>query len=84
MTTPPEAIELAIELANFIAGPLPRGTTGATKVDALGLETGELIAIALEIEDRFGAVVPDQEALDWRTLEDIAQSIAPRMQEQAA
>lgn len=75
MTQPnPEALELAIELVNLFA----RGARAAgphCTLESLAFDAISRTEVALEIEDRWGAFVPEAEQQEWTDLADVARTI---------
>lgn len=84
MTPPPEAIELAIELINSVAGVAHTlAASSSTTLEAICVDQLGRIEIALEIETRFDHVIPDGEVHEWKCIGDIASSIAPLLHRSA-
>jgi len=76
MQPAPEIVELALELVNYVAGPTgPRADASTTTLRSVCIDQLGRIEIALEIETRFGDIIPDGEVHDWCTVADVAASL---------
>jgi len=79
----PESVELAIELVNLFS----RGARAASAhctLESLAFDGLSRAETALEIEDRWGAPVPDAEQHEWHDVADVARTIDRAMRGKAA
>lgn len=79
----PEAVELALEVVNLFARGARAGSAQCT-LESLAFDGLSRAETALEIEDRWGAPVPEAEQHEWHDVADVAATIDRAMRSKAA
>lgn len=77
MIPTPEHIEQAIGLINYVTSPgRPWAASADATFESLALDNDDRIAIGIEIELQRGGAVRDGDLFSWRTVRDLATTLA--------